>query len=493
MLLQDCEAHIFPIDGEGGHIRRSFTFGVVSIEVPPSAFESNGEISLASVKGKHSMPSGLYDHPCFASSPFQIDVSPAPLLPLTVTIALPSLHGIEHVRIVKADSVNNVWLPHSEYSCLFYMISFDIDSGGTYGIVYNDFPLSDTARRNSTRWPTWSRVRREDGTITQRFENAMALETDSFRQQAAKLTETLFLDACPTDVLDIVYRADLPQSICAGYELTFVSDKGDYIPEVPHPDNLAHALELSLVYVNYATQTAYFSKPHEFVSVGGRFAGVGSIEILPRHRILPELHCVWNRLDEYGLLLGLPRLKNERNPEYKQRLLSSGYYPADATHQGLIHGLAKRLGLIKTVYWLDLAEPLEIVDEVLPNSIRLNGRRIKDDLITLDNSLCTIQPQTKERGISGAVTYVRDVIHLYNLASSDEVISKLKWNSAGGPTLEHKELAERINKKAPILWGYLKCDEAWWDPIDLTVSDLACLPPTSDAPISYYAKLNAGF
>jgi len=62
------------------------------------------------------------------------------------------------------------------------------------------------------------------------------------------------------------------------------------------------------------------------------------------------------------------------------------------------------------------------------------------------------------------VTYIQDVIHLYNLAGPDAEMFRLKWDSAGGLRQSTKKLAEHINRKAPIMWGYLRCDHAWWDP-----------------------------
>lgn len=61
--------------------------------------------------------------------------------------------------------------------------------------------------------------------------------------------------------------------------------------------------------------------------------------------LTPTPHHVWNEFDRHGLLLGLERLKEERNPEYKQRLIDVMIHRADSTYMGLIYGITRELGL----------------------------------------------------------------------------------------------------------------------------------------------------
>lgn len=60
---------------------------------------------------------------------------------------------------------------------------------------------------------------------------------------------------------------------------------------------------------------------------------------------IPVIHPVFNELDRFGLLLGLPRLEEERNAEYKQRLLDVMVNRAGSTYRGLINGITRELGL----------------------------------------------------------------------------------------------------------------------------------------------------
>jgi len=61
--------------------------------------------------------------------------------------------------------------------------------------------------------------------------------------------------------------------------------------------------------------------------------------------LVPEAHAVYNEFDKQGLLLGLKRLEEERNPEYKQRLLDIFINRAGSSYHGLINGITRELGL----------------------------------------------------------------------------------------------------------------------------------------------------
>jgi hypothetical protein len=58
----------------------------------------------------------------------------------------------------------------------------------------------------------------------------------------------------------------------------------------------------------------------------------------------PETHPIFNAFDDYGLLLGLKRLPEERNSEYKQRLLDVFVHPGSASYKGIINTVNRELG-----------------------------------------------------------------------------------------------------------------------------------------------------
>lgn len=56
------------------------------------------------------------------------------------------------------------------------------------------------------------------------------------------------------------------------------------------------------------------------------------------------IHPVFNVLDEIGTLLDQPRIRGERNPEYKQRLATVFNQRANSTYLGLVYAITRGLG-----------------------------------------------------------------------------------------------------------------------------------------------------
>lgn len=54
-----------------------------------------------------------------------------------------------------------------------------------------------------------------------------------------------------------------------------------------------------------------------------------------------------NTYDYLGQLVGLPRLPNEKNPSYRDRILDVKVNPAGPTYNGLVNGIYRELGLSK--------------------------------------------------------------------------------------------------------------------------------------------------
>lgn len=63
------------------------------------------------------------------------------------------------------------------------------------------------------------------------------------------------------------------------------------------------------------------------------------------YRGVPQPKSVFNEFDSYGTLLGLERLPQERNGDYKKRLLSVFSRRASSTYLGLLNGITRELGL----------------------------------------------------------------------------------------------------------------------------------------------------
>lgn len=77
---------------------------------------------------------------------------------------------------------------------------------------------------------------------------------------------------------------------------------------------------------------------------GGMVASTETVTVqVPTNQV--ELGQTWNVFDEWGLLLGLPRLLGERNRSYALRLTHAGENPAGSAYPRLVVGTSRAVGL----------------------------------------------------------------------------------------------------------------------------------------------------
>jgi hypothetical protein len=93
----------------------------------------------------------------------------------------------------------------------------------------------------------------------------------------------------------------------------------------------------------------------------------------------PALHAVFNDYDHHGVLLNLPRLRGEKNAEYKQRLFDVMVHRASSTYHGLIYGITRELGL-------SLSEPATIEANRDSGGVYL----LPNPAVIFKNGLCTL-------------------------------------------------------------------------------------------------------
>lgn len=116
----------------------------------------------------------------------------------------------------------------------------------------------------------------------------------------------------------------------------------------------------------------------------------------------PSPYSVFNEFDRFGLLLGLPRLREEKNADYKRRLMDVMVHRADATYLGLIYGITRELGL-------DLSHAMTIIPEVDGNGDTL----LPQPAVVFEGTFCKLYSdrgnntllQTLERFDTGSESY----------------------------------------------------------------------------------------
>ena len=149
----------------------------------------------------------------------------------------------------------------------------------------------------------------------------------------------------------------------------------------------------------------------------------------------PTVYNVWNCFDEFGLILGLPRIPGEKNKEYKDRLLDVYKNPSNSTYEGMKRGISRELGLDY-------------------NSISVERL---SDLLNPD--------------------------YAGNLLNSD-------GNALGTPL---EKYADEVYDHNPMFWGNVISDESYWDGVDQTTSGYTYLPHIWDPSASgIYPKWQTG-
>lgn len=100
---------------------------------------------------------------------------------------------------------------------------------------------------------------------------------------------------------------------------------------------------------------------------------------MPTINLTPEAHSVFNEFDQQGLLLGLERLKEEKNPAYKQRLLDVFVRRASSVYKGLINGITRELGL-------DIIESVRVNTVLDSDGVPL----ATNPAVVFENTKCTL-------------------------------------------------------------------------------------------------------
>lgn len=239
---------------------------------------------------------------------------------------------------------------------------------------YNEsFPYSDRTRALASLLPPEMKAAYDQNSVFQQFINAMALELDNTSANLGTARDNLFAGRVDTSEIDYVYKVQ--------HGLTLYPEDTQIVEvydsewrEITVHDTLRafYEDEESCIF-DYDSHTLYirlevFNEPPVSIKING----IAVTNIVKHH--------VWNSIDEIALRVGLYRYDNETNSELLQRALNVFSYRGDATHRGIIFGLAGQLGLIKRVMWG--SDKLELPQDTYTDSIKINERFVLNSEIT---------------------------------------------------------------------------------------------------------------
>ena len=226
-------------------------------------------------------------------------------------------------------------------------------------------------------------------------------------------------------------------------------------------------------------------------------------------------HQVWNFFDELGALMSCPRIFEEPNISYKERILDVFRNKASSSKNGLINGIARELGLRRNVIWSNTTHDLELMDPM----IVLNSIKVGDVYADLKNIYIsekgTVLVKATAYDIGPInVSYVHGLqMHqFYKARKTDKVptdillgestktvdkayehypdmhLANEMFTVEGGPKPTLNTYINILEQESPIFWDHFHWNEHYWDMNEEDVSGVGFIPNLYDGSIKGFKK-----
>lgn len=349
--------------------------------------------------------------------------------------------------------------------------------------------------------PFWFNMKKKpNNSVGLDFLSVFGMQLDDIEKILDYALEQYFIETADIYSADIVYKVNLPSHFRMG-SIISVNNSTDSLKQVDtlyqffgiedRINKLTHAYEQNnICFIDETNKVIFVKEPYD----KSRTSPYGKIYVQYDDKVTEfdlTIHHVWNFFDEFGALLGCPRLKGEKNFKYKERILDVFKNPANSTKTGLANGIARELGLREIRQWLDRSQDFIIKDRmVIVDTITVDGDRVYDPFINDEGYLVIIGDPLKS-GLKGEVSYVRG-FSLEPLIDKhiNPGLSNELYESDGTPTETLIKYVNEIRKEASITWGDFIYDEAVWvkDDEDYYTNHFSFLPTRLDAKIGGFEK-----
>lgn len=343
--------------------------------------------------------------------------------------------------------------------------------------------------------PHWFKIRKESNdSIGARFLNICGLRLDEIRDVMKYAYEQCYIDTADIDQADFCYKAFIPmphraEDINAVHATSTLLNRAS---------SLKAFFGIDIEYLKnkplYTSDTYYLDEERNIIYVRKKYNADaihdnGKIDISFKngftevYDLMP--HQIWNYFDEFGALLSCPRIPEESNVEYKERILDVFENPAGASLPGLINGIARELAIRKKIIWYNPQEDLELeTPMIVLNSIRDDDGLIPISRIFLSESnTVVIKGNPSETRKMLTVSYVAglEMHQLWN--ERDQVLMSELFTVDGKAKEKLLDINHIVNSQAPIFWDDFKWNEHYWDPNDESISGTGFIPNQYDASI----------
>lgn len=358
--------------------------------------------------------------------------------------------------------------------------------------------MNDYTKIFVEKLPYWFKMKKQPlDSIGTQFLNVFGLEYQQMREILEYAFEQIYLNTMDINYLDIVYKAylnltdinNIKHIETDNYILTEAKDLSDffnitfdYYENKNNYDTNVYILDTNrnVVYVKNE-----YDKNNNYKN--GKIIVVSNDNVQETLNLIP--HAVWNFFDEIGLLLNCPRLSNESNYKYKERILNIFKYPQSSNKEGFLNAIANELAIRKTIIWFDTSKDLIISDKmIIVNKISVNGNLVNLNDIYVDENNQIIIKSNPLYKINSEVSYISNIeFHILHDKNDIKLDSEL-FNLDGTATDLLVKYFNKIHSVSPIVWNKFSWDKAYWDTIEEEKTGLAYLPNLLDGKIEGFVN-----
>lgn len=348
--------------------------------------------------------------------------------------------------------------------------------------------------------PFWFQMKKQpQDSLGLQFLNVMGMQLDDVEKILKYAYNQTRIETLDQNFTDIVYKAILPTHIDIE-KITFVGALSVGITETDSLYkffNLEYNYEITDIvkqpnyyYFDVERKIIYVREP--FDKDGDYPAGRIYIEYNNERINMPlTIHHVWNFFDEFGALVGCPRLVGEKNRDYRYRILDVFKNPANSTKRGLANGIARELGIRRHLVWKNDGSDFYIEDPmVIVNSITKNGALLDEDEIDIDTNGFLILHPSELDGEEISISYICGLELNSLINTKNNKLSNELYNADGTPTELLLHYINIIKQNSSILWNDFVYDETFWVKEDKEFSEghFTFIPARLDSSIKGFSN-----
>jgi hypothetical protein len=353
------------------------------------------------------------------------------------------------------------------------------------------------------RLPYWWKARRQPTeAVAGHFLNVVGLEFEDAKYILDYAMAQLHILTADIEQADICYKTSLPELVTKDNYITVSSIDGIQISPAKNLTEFfggfstltAQIPELLLqhtYYIDWTNRLLYtkFTYNRSEECPDGRvnvviFKSDGNI--LGSSQLKLNIHHVWNFFDEFGLLLCCPRIRGERNIDYKERILDVMKHPGGASIPAMINGISREVLFRFKEIWNDGSKNFVLRRPyTAPHTIMIDGyHKVTESEYKIDGGhRVVLFGKKNQANIKSIVTYDAGVELRTFWYKNDLEFMKELYVPDGDASMRLRYYAQLIKDQVPIEWGQFKWNQGFWDSFLPTKSGRGCLPSFCDGSV----------